>query len=346
MLLHTLPNGDEVLREGNSIIVRLHGRRKTLSSSAPNGGLHIGLTSVFNHDSKPESHKNCRMLAPTMAEHMALEAQGIGLDAAQCTGLITAADMDNAAIRQLSYDDFSVTAIVTGGIEENGGRVGDPASWHEKQGVTLPLKLGTVNTILYISADLTDEALVRALITCTEAKCAAIQELAAASCYSSGLATGSGTDGTVIICDAESPVLLTSAGKHYKLGELIGRTVIPALKEALYKQTGLGPAMQHDVFRRLGRWGLAEADMLEELPPGCSAADLRDLATEGRMVAAAALYAHLLDELAWQLLSPDEAADAAAGLLGRFGYDPPQAPLGTADLIAAWRQMMLEQLKP
>lgn len=45
---------------------------------------------------------------------------------------MTVASMDNSAISTLAYDDFSVTSIATAGVRNNGGRIGDPASWHEK----------------------------------------------------------------------------------------------------------------------------------------------------------------------------------------------------------------------
>ena len=41
--------------------------------------------------------------------------------------VITAADMENVSIKSATYSDTTVTAVVTAGIDENGGRVGDPA---------------------------------------------------------------------------------------------------------------------------------------------------------------------------------------------------------------------------
>lgn len=101
------------------------------------------------------------------------------------------------------------------------------------------------------------------LVTCTEAKSAAIQELCIASCYSRGLATGSGTDGTIVVSNRESLVRITEAGKHCKMGELIGKTVKQAVKEALYRQTGVNAAMQHNALRRLGRFGITISSLWE-----------------------------------------------------------------------------------
>ena len=70
------------------------------------------------------------------------------------------------------------------------------------------------------------------VVTCTEAKTAAIQELLAGSNYSTGLATGSGTDQTIIVANSDSELYFEGAGKHSKMGELIGKTVTKAVKAA------------------------------------------------------------------------------------------------------------------
>ena len=73
-----------------------------------------------------------------------------------------------------------MTAIITAGIEVNGGRAGDPASYFQESGKIERIG-GTINTILLIGADLPERTMVRALITSTEAKTAALQELMAQS---------------------------------------------------------------------------------------------------------------------------------------------------------------------
>ena len=98
---------------------------------------------------------------------------------------MTAASMNNAALHTVSYDDFSVTAIVTAGVRSNGGRIGDPASWHEKAENDFHTTPGTINILLYVEAFLSAEALAQALMSCTEAKTAALQELLIPSRYSS-----------------------------------------------------------------------------------------------------------------------------------------------------------------
>ena len=252
--LYTLSTGDEVYRYEKSIVIFFKGRRKVLSTSVFNGGYHENYNAVFNHDAKQGAGMPCEMLAPTYTEHMQILSGRLGLNPETVTGMGTAADMENAAIETLSYQNLTVTAIVTGGIETNGGRVGDPADFFKP--LEKPDKAGTINIMLVLDTDLPPGTLTRALVTCTEAKTAAIQELLEGSKYSNGIATGSGTDTTIVVANSESPLYLEGAGKHSKLGELIGRVVKEAVKKALDKQTGLNPQSQHNALKRLQRFGV------------------------------------------------------------------------------------------
>lgn len=331
MLLYTLPGGDIIERKNRSLIVSFHGKRLVLCTSPLNGGLTYHLKQVFNNDAKSPEDGFCRMLASDMAGHMSALARQIGLDPRFTAGLTTAADMDNAVIREIAYDNFTVTAMVTAGIDHNGGRAGDTAYWHEQAGETVPPP-GTINIFLFINARLAEAAMLQALTTCAEAKCAALQELLAPSVYSDGIATGSGTDGTIIVADEQSDTLLTDAGKHYKLGEMIARVVIDALKEALHRQSALSAESQHNALQRMARFGVCPDDFA-----ACPKAAA--LAADGQMLAMTSLYAHLIDQLNWGMLSAREAGEAAAALLASLAYPPPQPPENPAQMVELWRQM-------
>ena len=286
---------DQLLCEKKYVAVLFQGKRKVLSTGPLNGGLRTDLEAVFNlHGGKTGEP----LYGDTYEDHMrAAAGRDLGLDPCTCTGIMTAASMENVARSSLSYENLWVTALVTGGIEVNAGRVGESAF------------------LLFIGADLTEGAMERALVTCTEAKTAAIQELCICSRYSSGLATGSGTDGTIIIADMESDLVLTEAGKHCKLGELIGRTVKEAVKEALFLQTGVDSHVQHNAFRRMERWGLT-ADSLWEygirrglLLPGDKKRFFQKAdswARKSDFVLWSLLEAHLLDEYSWGLIEKEE----------------------------------------
>lgn len=149
----------------------------------------------------------------------------------------------------------------------------------------------------------------------------------AGSNYSTGIATGSGTDGTIMISNADSPITLTNAGKHSKLGELIGRAVKSAVKEALFKQTGLGPEYQHSLLRRFKRYGLNEEMLWQKylqmtenvrMDKPLFIHHLHILDRQDTLVTFSSLYIHLLDQLEWQLLNREEVMEAAAVILANI----------------------------
>jgi adenosylcobinamide amidohydrolase len=328
MLLYTLCTGEEVHRYKKSIVINFTGRRRVLSTAAHNGGLREDLKAVFNHDATVGAGMAITLNAPTYAEHMVILSRELGLSPEESAGLTTAAQMENVSIKTETWKDITVTAIVTGGVEVNGGRAGDPASWDERNGKPVEAeKPGTINIMVFFNMNLTPGTLTRALVTCTEAKTAALQELAAPSRYSRGLATGSGTDGTILAANMDSAVLLTDAGKHNKLGELIGCSVKAAVKEALCLQSGLCPASQHNILRRVSRFGIT-ADSLWEKARGAGEEGLRrarfavlteKLSVSDMPLTYTTLYVHLLDEVMWELISPAEAFQSGAELLKLLG---------------------------
>ena len=354
MKLYDLSTGDPVQRYHKSIAVLFQGTRKVLSTSILNGGYREDLTSVFNHDCNPDAGMTCTLRAENYVEYMKLIASKFGIDPEKASGMGTAASMDNVAIVEKKYQNLTVTALVTGGIEENGGRVGDPATYFKPIDKGSMPKPGTINIILLIDSDMPAAAMTRALVTCTEAKTAALQELMAGSNYSNGLATGSGTDQTMIVANADSNLYLESAGKHAKLGELIGCVVKEAVKEALKKETGLSPKLQHRILRRFKRFGLTEETVWhcyqEEQNSQLAKAQFLDsldkIDQDSTLLVYASLYIHLLDQLLWKLLLPAEILPVAKQLLGQIAgeFDCPSVALEKAELtelLEAWSRLLV-----
>ncbi|MCI9546980.1 MAG: adenosylcobinamide amidohydrolase [Lachnospiraceae bacterium] len=324
MKKYQLACGDELHYYKKSLVLYFRGPRKVLSTGLNHGGCRTDLQAVFNNDGNPGPGIQFNLRADTYREHLDIIAEeDMGLDPEKCTGLCTAASMDNVSIQAMEHENFTVTAIVTGGIQGNGGRIGDTAVHSEKP--------GTINIILHIDANLPDGTLVKALASCTEAKVAAIQELLAPSRYSRGLATGSGTDGVIVVCNTSYKQRLTDAGHHSKLGEYIGKTVKKAVKEALFLQTELGPAFQHNIIRRMDRFGVTEdklwsayrekmeAEKRECTPRFAFENRLDGIKTGEQLVTCTSLYAHLMDQLDWGLLQPQEAWRVGSRLLEMAG---------------------------
>jgi adenosylcobinamide hydrolase len=254
--------GDKVWRIGEAAVVEYSGKRLTASTSALNGGVRDDIKYSYNKSCGRELHgKTCPgMKGNTHQEHYSVIAQELGLDPECCTGMGTAALIENIAVVSKQYGPINVQAAVTAGVDVNGGRAGDPAGYDEltkKHLLPTPCS-GTINIFLFINANMPSGTLARAMVTATEAKTAALNELMACSRYSSGLATGSGTDSLIAIANAGSELYLENAGKHCKLGELIGVAVKEAVKEALDKQTGMNPQRQCSVIWQNKRYGITE----------------------------------------------------------------------------------------
>ena len=326
-----LPGGDRLNRDEKSLTIELTGPRRVLSTSVLNGGCREDLCYLFNYcEVYGKEDERCGMRASTYTEHLAILARELAFDPKTTSGLSTAAKMKYAQINSESYRDFTVTAIATAGIDVNGSRAGDPALWHEQDGFPCPTGPGTINLFLFIDASLPAGTLARALVTATEAKTAALQEVLAPSCYSNGLATGSGTDGTIIVSNLSAATCLTDAGQHSKLGEYTGRVVKNTIKQALSAENGFSAYACSSMLRRISRFGLNEESLWEKYchlgrPGGMEKAVFRrrlaGLDSDKMLSGRASLYAHLLDLLHWELIDPAEAEMMAAELLGRAGEE-------------------------
>ena len=163
----------------------------------------------------------------------------------------TAANMNYAAAIQRGQDDMLVTAVVTAGVQGNAACAGDPTTWSETpQGCSEPvLSAGTINVQLLLNCPVTEGALARAVVTMTEAKTAALQQLAVRSRYSPDLATGTTTDQFCLAAPLrdQPPRRFTSTG--IKLGEYIGLAVRDA--------TAGSPALAQRIGAQLHSWHLS-----------------------------------------------------------------------------------------
>ncbi|TGC08164.1 adenosylcobinamide amidohydrolase [Methanolobus halotolerans] len=308
VLLLETSGGEKLYRRFDSIVVVLPCGRSTLTTSWVNGGYREDLQAIFNH-SVPRGKNSIEDLeGGSIPAYLEFISKGLGLDPDTSSGLLTAACMDNVAIATRSFRSVEVTAVVTGGIEVNGGRVGDPASYYQENGTYQFIK-GTINTILIVGANLPEYSMNRAVVTATEAKTATLQQLMAPSRHSQGIATGSGSDMLAIVADRTSPILLTDAGKHSKLGEMIGLCVLEATQRALELQSDLTLLSQRDMMVRLDRFGVDEAmywKAASKLEGQNSKATflkaLREFSKNPSLVGSAAAVLHILDEVSWGLI--------------------------------------------
>ncbi len=162
----------------------------------------------------------------------------IGIDPLKITFLNTGVDIDNLAVREQSFEEFKVCCLATAGAKDNAMRTGvDVTSYVERDGRSVRT-LGTINLILLTNATLSEGAMARSIITATEAKTAALQDLGVKSTFSPQYqATGTGTDNMVIVSGKMGKPLRVTSG-HTKMSELIGFATKNAVTEALKNYDG------------------------------------------------------------------------------------------------------------
>jgi adenosylcobinamide amidohydrolase len=171
----------------------------------------------------------------------------LGISPTSIAFLSTGVDMDNLAVCEKSYEEFTVCCLATAGAKGNALRTGvDEAVYVERNGKFVGTlgTAGTINVILLTNATLSGGAMARAIITATEAKTAALQDLNVKSTYSQNQATGTGTDNVIVVSGkVGKPLLLTSG--HTKMGELLGSSTKIAVAEALKKNDGIQNITNH-----------------------------------------------------------------------------------------------------
>lgn len=320
MLINTYYNGIEIHRKDKIIYARFLRPHDVISTCRAAGGIQHDLNHMINHQScEPAGHMHRHPADvwrdPDRYRRLVCESRNLPSENSALLG--TAANMNNASFKRESFRDLEVIAVCTGGVEGNAGRVGDPASVYETgdgfEKINRVKKAhdgpGTINTMLFINTPLTPGALVRTIVTATEAKSAVLQELAVHSLYSDGLATGTGTDQIGVAALRADRAPLTSAGKHSSLGELIGLAVMEAIRETLALQNHLTPSGQCSTVTHLKRFGLTRGDFLSavcrQLPrelAGLLDRNFQAVEQDPVTVGAVASLVHLKDKLSWGIL--------------------------------------------
>ena len=356
MLLQTYYNGIEIHRKHKVIFVKFVMPHRVLSTCQAAGGLRDGLQYVYNHQScEPAGHT--KGLPGSVFDDPRAYRRFIsnihGLPAEGVATLGTAANMHNAAIVAETFRDLEVVSISTGSVKTNAGRAGDTASYYEGEhgfeyvgDADDSLGPGTINTMIFINKDLTPGTMVRAVMTATEAKVALLQELAVNSRYSDGLATGTGTDQISIAAMSNTGKPLTSAGKHCKLGELIGKSVSLSLRKTFVMQNDLTPERQCSVRVHLERFGTTEDIMKAEISQWLTGETkelfLKNFVSLDRdpvVVAAVAAMVHLKDKITWGILP----SECRPEILGTYLAQLAAAVSGKYDKIAAYREQFAPQ---
>jgi len=279
----------ELRRAGRFLVADLKESHQVLSTSVRHGGQVEHVRFLLNHQSCEGTAHLDRHRVITEAgldvyhDSVCAEA-GLPPDATAVMG--TAANMNYVAVTTERDEGLAVTAAVTAGVEGNATAAGEPAAWRETEsGVQkVPAYAGTINTMLVINQPLTPAALARVVVTMTEGKSAALHRLAVPSRLHVDLATGTGTDQYCVAAPMSGQRPLTSASPHMKLGELVGLATRNATLEALRWQNGLEASYTRGVFHALGRYGVKEATLFEDMAPLLGESDLELLRRNAKAV--------------------------------------------------------------
>ncbi|MEN6331477.1 MAG: adenosylcobinamide amidohydrolase [Smithella sp.] len=222
-----------------SLVVQFAEKRRTLGTidglveayAALNHAAHPLLWQKVSEKFKSQDGRGGKLYTDFIQQKI---AKDLKLKKTDINMVATAADMDNLAVVTKEFKPLTVTVLATAGAKTNAIRTGVDESSH----IEGEEPKGTINIVLLTNAVLTDGAMARAIVTVTEAKTAALEDLKVPSSYTKNVqATGTGTDSVIVVSGVTGPKA-TYTGGHSKIGELIGKATYEAVVEALGKQNG------------------------------------------------------------------------------------------------------------
>ena len=192
---------------------------------------------------------------------------------------------------------------------------------------------GETVAVVLMDADTPDSTLARAGVTATEGITAAVQDLMVT--YGGIRASGSRKQNVIVVRNRGSIVFLRDAGKHSRLGELIGKTVIGAVK-ASADANGVNPGARKSVVSILSSYGYSQ-DELQRMS-GCpdSSAFLVKVITkdsESKALLSVSAAFHVYDYVRWGLFPEEEGKRAVQEIL-RAGLREPVGFGSIPDIIA------------
>ncbi|WP_158606559.1 adenosylcobinamide amidohydrolase [Paenibacillus ginsengarvi] len=146
-----------------------------------------------------------------------------GLDPAATAAMMTAAYVKDVGQCHMADGELQVSSWVTSGL-------GNTVRAGTTEGID-QLYPGTINAIVVVDGKLTEAAMANAIITVTEAKAAALQDLGILARNSEQTATGTSTDAVLVAATGRGEPI-RYAGTATTVGYMIGKTVYEAMMHA------------------------------------------------------------------------------------------------------------------
>jgi iron complex transport system ATP-binding protein len=124
-------------------------------------------------------------------------------------------------------EDFSVFIVVTAGVS-------NAVDASKSMKYSRQISPGTINTWVFVSGELTEEAFIQSIMTATEAKAKAMSDLEVKDRITGTIATGTSTD-SILIAATQRGQKLEYAGTITPLGKVIGKGVYECTSKAIWK---------------------------------------------------------------------------------------------------------------
>lgn len=170
-----------------------------------------------------EKHYNCSEPAKDIYSWM----KKYHIPHEQSVGMMTAVKLEDMVVSTKRVDDISIMAVVTAGV-------GNAVDISSKDEARKDVKIGTINTMVFIDAHFNDGALVNGIMSATEGKVKALQDLQVKDPLSNTLASGTSTD-CLLLAVTQYGERTPYAGSGTPVGKGIGEVVYEATVKAVKK---------------------------------------------------------------------------------------------------------------
>jgi adenosylcobinamide hydrolase len=233
----TLTHGFKVLSDCHLLVlspqtaaVRFARPKLVLSDASWNGGWLPECMGVANH----QMDLNTAHAKVDVQEYCSSLLRRHNLDPQTSLQLTGAAVVRCGGLSCEDAGGVPVTVVASAGVRHNAVCAGDQASYEENaNNEFVPIAPGTINVTVFVQARLEPAVLPRLFTVVAEAKADLLRERQVRSCYSSRIATGTGTDSTIVVSDSDASRRLTTGSTHSALGMAVARAARAAIAQAL-----------------------------------------------------------------------------------------------------------------
>lgn len=210
-------------KKEDHLLIQIPRKLEVLSSAVFGGGLHQA--SHFVNWKVPLDYS-----ATDPTQLMEQKLSEWGYPVSESLGLQTAAYIHTASIKEMVGDEFKIVCLATVGV-------GNSARAGRKRETFPAYQCSTINVFLLIDSSMAPAAVTNSIITATEAKAAALQDLQILD-DNGEIATGTTTDSVVIAVSQNRAQYQTHqfAGVATSIGNAIGCLVYEAICEVVRNQ--------------------------------------------------------------------------------------------------------------